>query len=67
MGKKKKRERQIPCGITYMWNLKYVTNDPVYKPKTDQGHREQTYVCQCWGQRRGWMRSLGLADAKYYI
>ena len=25
------RERQIPCDITYMWNLKSDTNDPIYK------------------------------------
>ena len=29
------RERQIPYGITYMWNLKYGTNELVYKTETD--------------------------------
>ena len=24
---KSERERQIPCDITYMWNLKYDTNE----------------------------------------
>ena len=25
------RERQISYDITYMWNLKYDTNEPIYK------------------------------------
>ena len=29
------RERQIPYDITYMWNLKYDTNEPFYKTETD--------------------------------
>ena len=29
------RERQIPCDITYMWNLKYGTNEHIYKKETD--------------------------------
>ena len=38
-------ERQIPCDITYMWNLNYDTNEPVYKTEknrnrlTDRGNR----------------------------
>ena len=30
-----KRERQIPYDITYVWNLKYGTNEPNYKTETD--------------------------------
>ena len=30
-------ERQIPYDITYMWNLKYGTNEPTYK----QIHRHE--------------------------
>ena len=30
-----KSKRQIPCDITYMWNLKYGTNKPIYKIETD--------------------------------
>ena len=26
-----KRERQIPYDITYMWNPKYGTNEPIYR------------------------------------
>ena len=25
------KERQIPYDITYMWNLKYGTSEPIYK------------------------------------
>ena len=29
------RERQIPYDITYMWNLKYDTNEHIYETKAD--------------------------------
>ena len=29
------RDRLIPYDITYMWNLKYDTNEPIYKTETD--------------------------------
>ena len=29
------RERQISYDITYMWNLKYDTNELIYKTETD--------------------------------
>ena len=29
------RQRQITCDITYMWNLKYDTNELVYKTETE--------------------------------
>ena len=32
---KSERERQIPYDITYMWNLKYDTNELVYETETD--------------------------------
>ena len=32
---KSERERQIPYDSTYMWNLKYDTNEPIYKTKPD--------------------------------
>ena len=28
---KSDRERQIPYDITYVWNLKYGTNEPIYE------------------------------------
>ena len=32
---KLERENQKPYDITYMWNLKYGTNEPIYKTETD--------------------------------
>ena len=32
---KPERERQLLYDITYMWNLKYGTDEPVYKTETD--------------------------------
>ena len=32
---KSERERQIPYDITYMWNLKYDTNEPFYATETE--------------------------------
>ena len=49
---KSERERQIPYAITYMWNLKYDTNEPV-KQKQNLGHREHTGGCQ---REEGWRR-----------
>ena len=31
----KSGERQIPYDITYMWNLKYNTNELIYETETD--------------------------------
>ena len=32
---KSEREKQIPYDITYMWNLKYDTNELTYETETD--------------------------------
>ena len=32
---KSERERQIPHAIAYMWNLKYGTNESIYRMETD--------------------------------
>ena len=32
---KSEREKQIPYNITYMWNLKYNTNEHIYKTEMD--------------------------------
>ena len=29
------RQRQIPYDITYMWNLKYDTNESIYQTEID--------------------------------
>ena len=57
---------QTPYDITYKWNLKYDTNELIYK--TDSRHREQSCGCQGGVEvGKGWIWNLGLADANYYI
>ena len=34
-GSKSDRERQIPYDITYMWIIKYDTNELIYETETD--------------------------------
>ena len=33
--RKSEKERQIPYDTTYIGNLKYGTNEPIYKTETD--------------------------------
>ena len=30
-----RKRRQVPYDITYMWNLKYDTNEPIYETETE--------------------------------
>ena len=48
---KPKRKRQLPYDITYLWNLKYGTDDSIYKTETDQGQGEQSCGIQGEGGR----------------
>ena len=48
---KSERERQIPYDITYMWNIKYDTNESIYETEKNHRHREQTGGFQGGG---GW-------------
>lgn len=53
-------EAEMPCNITYMWNLKYNRNEHIYE-KTDT---EQT--CGCQGE--GMNGELGISRGKlFYI
>ena len=45
---KSESERQIPYDINYMWNLKYDTNEHIYKTKTDS----QIEITDLWLPRR---------------
>ena len=60
--RKSGRERQISYNITYMQNLKYSTNEPIYKTETDSdtdnrlvvvvgGHAEKWDGLGVWGQQ----------------
>ena len=57
------KERQISWDITYMWNLKYDTNELILKTHS---HRKQTYGYQRV-EEGGLIMSLGLTDAHYCI
>ena len=51
------RQRQISYDITYMWNLKYDTNEHIYETKTDSWtQRTQLGLPR---RREGW-RTEGL-------
>ena len=48
-----------------MWNLKYGTNDPMHKTKTDHDHGEQTCGCQVGeGRGSGMDGELGVGGCK---
>ena len=49
------RKRQIPHAVTYMWNLKHDTNEPIY------GAESQTWRADCWVLQGGeeWNGKLG--------
>ena len=53
---KSERERQILYDITYMWNLKYDTNELIYETHR---HRKQTYGYQ---RGKGGRGKLGVWD-----
>ena len=55
---KSERERQIPYAITYMYNLKYDTNEPTYKVETDsQTQRTDLWLSRGKETGEGWARS----------
>ena len=49
----------MPYDITYVWNLKQETNELIYKTKTTNKHRKETYSYQR-GKRAG--DQLGVWD-----
>ena len=57
----------MPYDITYMWNLKYDTNEPIYETETEPHHRNKTGGAEGKGVGEGWSGRLGLADISYYI
>ena len=51
-----------------MWNLKYDTNEPVYKTETEAGTlRTDWWLPRGWGVSEGWPGSLRSADSNWYI
>ena len=61
-----RKERQIPCDITYEWDLSNDTNEPTYETET-QSLTEQTGGCQGRGVGEGLSGRLMLADVSFYI
>ena len=55
-GNKPERKRRIPYAITYLLNLKFGTEDPIYKTETHHSQGEQTYGYQGRGRKEwdGW-------------
>ena len=64
------RNRKIPSSITYLWNLKYGTDDPTYKTAIDHSQGEQTAGSQRGGgtgEGEAWMGSSEFSDANCYV
>ena len=57
------KEKKIPYDITYLWNLKYGTDDTIYKTETDPSQGEQT----CDSQREGGKDWNGQAVQSFWM
>ena len=64
--RKSERERQTSYHVTYMWDLKYDTKEPIYETEREPWTQEMTGGCQGrgLGGRRG---HLALAGISFYI
>ena len=60
---KSEREGQY---ITYMWNLKYGTKEPIYSNRLPD-IENRLWLPRGKGKGVGWTGTLGLVDANYYI
>ena len=56
-----KKKRQIPYNITYMWNLKYDTNELIYEKETD-AQTQKTNLMVTKGLRVWGREKLGVWD-----
>ena len=50
-----------------MWNLKYGTNEPIYKTETDSQTWNSDLQSEGGGGGEGWTGALGLVNANNYI
>ena len=65
---KSERERQIPYyHITYMWNLKYDTDEPIYETNRITDTENRRVVASGGALGEVWSGRLGLADVSFYI
>ena len=44
------KEKDKPCDITYTWNLKYGTNEPIYETETSSYAERTDLGCQWRGE-----------------
>ena len=59
-----KWERQIPYDLTYMCNLKYGKNEPIYKAETNS----QTWrIDLFWGARERMNCYFGVRGCQYHV
>ena len=64
--KASKSERQIPCDITYIWNLMHGTNEPFHRKET-HALGEQTRGCQGEGRGSGMDWEFGVNRRKLFL
>ena len=57
----------MPYDNTYMWNLKYDTNELIYETERDSQTENRLVVAKVEGVGEGCTGSVGLADTNYYI
>ena len=58
----------MPYDITYMWNLKYDTDESIYEAETQsQTERTDRWLPRRKGLGEGWSGKLGLADVSFYV
>ena len=53
--------------ITYMWNLKYDTNELIYEAEIGSQTENRLVLTKGEGNGEGWIKGVGLADANYFI
>ena len=51
---KSDRDRLIPYDITYMWNLKYDTDEPAYETETESDVENGPWAARMGGGRTEW-------------
>ena len=60
----KEKDKYLMTYNTYMWNLKYGTNEPTYKTGKTHRHGEQIYSCQGGGGGSGMDGEFGVAGCQ---
>ena len=63
---KSEREQKMLYDITYMWNLKYGTNEPIYKTKRLTDIENRLVVATGEGEGGGWTGNLELVSKLFH-